>query len=240
MVEIIRDIVKDQWEYNRNFRILCIIMVAVLAISFVGTTISIGKMIFASTYTYIGQVQKVEMTAGKVYLKVKSLGSGIGILSAVSDNDKDPWTHIYQDEGSKEILVTRFSQTMTYKTDEMNTFKIGDIVKLKARNSKIKEINLASETDIVNALTPVIRGKYVGYLEKPGDILSMNQKVYILKFKVKSPKIKGADKAVELKVYEDIYKSMNLEIDKYYEVKKEYDQAGYTKHEWTAQELKME
>lgn len=178
---------------------------------------------YASPLVYIGKIDTLNIQEDKTTLRVKSLiEPETGIVKWFGLADEIIWTGVKEptEENKKMLMVSQFDETFTYEGNLQ--FKQGDIVKIYAKDLKIKEIKPASEKDIINGKTIVIRGKLKSYKEGNSS--------YTLAFSITDKQIKGAKKSCDLTFNKD---GTKYTVGKEYEVVKDFDKGN-----WSITEIK--
>lgn len=178
---------------------------------------------YASPLIYIGKIDMLNIQEDKTTLRVKSLiEPATGIVKWFGLADEVIWTGVKEptEENKKMLMVSQFDETFTY--DGSLQFKQGDIVKIYAKDLKIKEIKPASEKDIINGKTIVIRGKLKSYKEGNSG--------YTLTLSITDGQIKGVKKSYDLNFNKD---GTKYRVGEEYEIVKDFDKGN-----WSITEIK--
>lgn len=219
----------DEYSYDLRKKALKVKVAVTAFIAIMGIWLLFGIIIprvvdlFAPPLIYIGKIETFNIQEDKTTLKVKSLiEPANGFVKWFGLADEVIWTGVKEpgEENKKMLMVSQFNDTFVYGGNDF-PFKQGDIVKIYAKNQKIKEITIATERDITNGRTIVIRGKLKSYQEGSYDCT--------LTLSITNNQIEGNNKSCKL-----IFKKngeINYIVGKQYEFIKAYDSDNWTINE---------
>ena len=211
MRELIYKIMENA-KYDKKWLALAVIVaiLSLLTILFVSNIIGafIGN-ILSGTHVFVGEIVSLEVSGNQTTYKIDNLNKSA---------DKE-WTHVvHPEELNGQKIVTSFkNKIFKYKNDnDEEMFKVGDVVKISAKVKKIKDIKIASDLDIENAIKQTVIGTLKSYKTKEVREFLIKKMVYELELDVKDTNVKDAKGKITIQLKPEEFNSFSLKTDQKY------------------------